>query len=363
MTNVVDQEQKTADVLIVDDTVANLKVLTELLKRHDYKVRAVLNGPMALTAAEAAPPDLILLDIKMPEIDGYAVCKQLKKKAKTSAIPIIFISALDDALDKVQAFSSGGVDYISKPFQEEEVLARLENHLKIARLQRKLEQRHKALQQSMDALQKKQTEVLELQRQQVLSEERERIMRDMHDGIGGLLVSTLAMLEAGVSDPIRIDQALRAALDDLRLMIDSLDPLQEDNLTMALGTYRARILPKLHDRGLAVDWPVTDLPLIPDFGPHKLLQVLRILQEAITNVLKHADASQLVVRAQAVSAPSAGVLIEIEDNGKGLNDAFQTGRGLKNMRRRADSMGYQLHINSTSRGTRISIFLMGPLGK
>lgn len=357
MTEVLDEEQKTADVLIVDDTVANLKVLTELLKQHDYKVRAVLSGAMALTAAEAAPPDLILLDIKMPEMDGYAVCNELKKMAKTSAIPVIFISALDDALDKVKAFSSGGVDYISKPFQEEEVLARVANHLKIARLQNKLEQRNKALQQSMDALQKKHAEVLELQRQQVLSEERERIMRDMHDGIGGLLISTLAMLEAGTTDPIIVDQALRAALDDLRLMIDSLDPLQEDNLAMALGTYRSRILPRLHNRGLVVDWPVTDLPLIPNFGPHKVLQTLRVLQEAITNVLKHAQATQLTVRAQAVSEPSAGISIQVEDDGQGLGEDFQAGRGLKNMRRRADSLGCRLDMESNSEGTQVSLLL------
>jgi DNA-binding response OmpR family regulator len=358
-----DEEQKTADVLIVDDTVANLKVLTELLKRHNYKVRAVLNGPMALTAADTAPPELILLDIKMPEMDGYAVCDRLKRTQKTRDIPVIFISALDDALDKVKAFSVGGVDYISKPFQEEEVLARVENHLKIARLQHTLEQRNQTLQQSMDALQKKQTEVLELQRQQVLGEERERIMRDMHDGIGGMLISTLAMLEAGVTDHLIIDQALRAALDDLRLMIDSLDPLQEDNLTLALGTYRARILPRLHDQGLVVDWPVNDLPLIPDLGPHKVLQVLRILQEAITNVLKHAKATQLTVCAQAVSEPSAGVLIQVEDDGQGLGNDFQIGRGLNNMHRRADGIGCRLDMESTSEGTRESVFLLTDPGK
>lgn len=346
-----------ADILIVDDTVANLKLLSGLLKRHRYKVRAVSSGAMALTAAEAAPPDLVLLDIKMPEMDGYQVCDRLKSNDKTCEIPVIFISALDDALDKVRAFVAGAVDYIGKPFQEEEVLARVESHLKIARLQRELAERNAALERSMRSLEEKHAEVLELQRRQVLGEERERIMRDMHDGIGGLLVSTLATLEAGETDPDEIGQALRAALDDLRLMIDSLDPLEEDNLSQALGMYRARILPRLADVGLEVDWQVADLPSIPDFGPHKVLQVLRILQEAVTNVIKHAKATGLAVRVGAASGPSPCVRIEVRDNGAGIREDSREGRGLHNMYRRAESIGGALQIESTPAGTRVSLCL------
>jgi signal transduction histidine kinase len=110
-----------------------------MLGQQGYEVRPIPNGKMALTAIEAAPPDLILLDIKMPELDGYELCKQLKAAEATRDIPIIFISALDEVLDKVKAFGAGGLDYITKPFQFEEVLARVETHLTLHHLQQQLQ--------------------------------------------------------------------------------------------------------------------------------------------------------------------------------------------------------------------------------
>jgi len=127
------------NILIVDDTPANLRLLSNMLTEQDYKVRAVVNGTMALTTTRAVPPDLILLDINMPRMNGYEVCLQLKADAATRDIPVIFISALDEVRDKVKAFTVGGVDYITKPFQFEEVLARVETHLALCRLQQELE--------------------------------------------------------------------------------------------------------------------------------------------------------------------------------------------------------------------------------
>jgi diguanylate cyclase (GGDEF)-like protein len=121
----------TVDILIVDDKPENLHVLSTLLTEQGYCVRGVVSGSMALRAVQSAPPHLILLDIMMPDMDGYAVCKQLKADPKTASIPIIFISALDEVFDKVQAFQNGGVDYITKPFQWEEVLARIKTHLSL----------------------------------------------------------------------------------------------------------------------------------------------------------------------------------------------------------------------------------------
>lgn len=122
-----------SSVLIVDDEPNNLKVLDGLLGQAGYDVRAARDGKAALEAAEALFPDIILLDIRMPEMDGYEVCHQLKANPATREIPVIFISALSNVSDIVQAFQVGGVDYISKPFQFAEVLARVENHLTILR--------------------------------------------------------------------------------------------------------------------------------------------------------------------------------------------------------------------------------------
>ncbi|MBE9110475.1 response regulator [Nodosilinea sp. LEGE 07298] len=126
------------DILIVDDTPDNLRLLSAMLGRHQLGVRKALTGQWAIAAAQVAPPDLILLDIKMPEMSGYEVCERLKADPATQAIPIIFISALDDAIDKVKAFAAGGADYITKPFQEAEVLARIAHQLELRRLQGQL---------------------------------------------------------------------------------------------------------------------------------------------------------------------------------------------------------------------------------
>jgi DNA-binding response OmpR family regulator len=127
-----------ADILIVDDTPANLNVLSTILAQQGYKVRPANNGGVALVVAQRAAPDLILLDIQMPGMNGFEVCKRLKEIDQTRDIPVIFISALDEVLDKVEAFEVGGVDYITKPFQILEVLARIEHQLRLRRQQEQI---------------------------------------------------------------------------------------------------------------------------------------------------------------------------------------------------------------------------------
>ncbi|PLY09160.1 MAG: hybrid sensor histidine kinase/response regulator [Arcobacter sp.] len=118
-------------ILIIDDKSENLHYLNNILKSYDYNIRATTDPSFALTSSQSYPPDLILLDIKMPNIDGFEVCKLFKKDEKLKSIPIIFISAIDDVEIKVKAFEQGGVDYITKPFKKEEVIARIKTQLKI----------------------------------------------------------------------------------------------------------------------------------------------------------------------------------------------------------------------------------------
>jgi len=138
-------------IFIVDDTPANLRLLSQLLTEHGYKVRAVTSGAQALESARTNPPDLILLDIVMPKMDGYEVCKRLKANAQTRDIPIIFISALSGTADKINAFTVGGVDYVTKPFRWQEVLARVETHLALRKLQKSLEEKNIQLEQKVIA--------------------------------------------------------------------------------------------------------------------------------------------------------------------------------------------------------------------
>jgi signal transduction histidine kinase len=126
-------------ILVVDDTPANLKLLTGMLKARGYRVKPAPNGELALRGARAAPPDLILLDITMPGMDGLEVCARLKADERLCDIPVLFISALQDTDNKVRAFQAGGVDYVTKPFQLEEVEARVRTHLEIRRQKRELE--------------------------------------------------------------------------------------------------------------------------------------------------------------------------------------------------------------------------------
>ncbi len=133
------------NVIIVDDTPANLQLLAGMLKERGYKVRPVPSGKLALQAAKNDPPDLILLDIMMPEMDGYEACERLKADEKLREIPVIFISALNETMDKVRAFNVGGVDYVTKPFQFEEVNARVSTHLELRRQRSKLKENYEQL--------------------------------------------------------------------------------------------------------------------------------------------------------------------------------------------------------------------------
>jgi two-component system sensor histidine kinase/response regulator len=138
-----------ADILIVDDLPNNLRLLSEMLEKEGYKVRKATNGQRGIQAAEATPPDLILLDIMMPEMNGYEVARYLKQSEQLQQIPIIFLSALNETIDKVMAFNIGGVDYITKPFQVEEVLVRVRTQLTLCQQKQQLEQQNHRLQQEI----------------------------------------------------------------------------------------------------------------------------------------------------------------------------------------------------------------------
>ncbi len=145
-------EPAPANILIVDDTPANLRLLSKILTKQGYKVRPAPNGSHALTTVQKEVPDLILLDIMMPGMDGYEVCRWLKANNNTRDIPVIFISAIDELVNKVKAFEAGGVDYITKPFQADEVLARVKIHLSIQNMQKEIQQAHDVLEVRVDEL-------------------------------------------------------------------------------------------------------------------------------------------------------------------------------------------------------------------
>ena len=188
------------DILIVDDMPDNLRLLSTMLTCYGYQVRKAINGQLALQGAEISPPDLILLDINMPKMNGYQVCEKLKLSEKTKDIPVIFISALDDVMEKVKAFEVGGVDYITKPFQIEEVLARVQNQLSLRLLQSQLQLQARELHDRNSRLQE---EIAERQR----AEESIRFLLETTRAIGEAVDfhSALEVILHQVGETIRWD--------------------------------------------------------------------------------------------------------------------------------------------------------------
>ncbi|WP_031385685.1 sensor histidine kinase [Desulfonatronum thiodismutans] len=153
-------ESATPSILIVDDVPANLHLLSGILKEQGFRVRPATSGAMALEAARRLPPDLVLLDINMPGMDGFEVCRRLKADPALADIPVLFVSALEDTADKVRAFEAGGRDYVTKPFHVEEVLARVRTHLALRRAEHDLTERNKTLQKALDQLKKAQNQLI-----------------------------------------------------------------------------------------------------------------------------------------------------------------------------------------------------------
>ncbi|SMX38272.1 ATP-binding protein [Octadecabacter ascidiaceicola] len=196
-------------------------------------------------------------------------------------------------------------------------------------------------------------ELAEVKRREAIAEERDRIMLDLHDGIGGQLVSTLAYMESNNTGDGKIRRALEDALRDLALMLDSME--NHDSLVTLLGMLRTRLEGLLSEHGIAFDWQVHGEPVLPNPGPSQSLHLARIVQEAITNVIKHAGADTITIYVNEQE-------IRISDNGKGFDPEQQAtcehpANGIANMKRRSTSIGAEFNLTSDTTGTHISLFL------
>ncbi len=192
-----------------------------------------------------------------------------------------------------------------------------------------------------------------LEKRQILAQERDRLIMDMHDGLGGQLVSAMSMLEYDNIDRNTVSTAIKDALGDMRLMIDALDPVSDD-LAMVLGSFRQRLQTNLQGTNIDLNWQVQDVPLMEDLGPHKTLQILRILQEAVTNAIKYSGASVITI---ATGTEGERAFLSVSDNGRGMRGDCGKGRGLDNMQRRADALNATLSIVDSNDGVSLKLVL------
>lgn len=326
------------NILIVDDTPDNLRLLSTMLTGQGYEVRSVINGAMALMGVRAEPPDLILLDINMPHMNGYEVCEQLKADDCSRDIPVIFISALEDVLDKVKAFAVGGVDYIVKPFQIEEVLARIETHLTVRRLQQQLQIQNLQLQQKMVEL-------------QALNQLKEEFLHAISHDLRTPIVGTLLVLEnlqnkaqnqadgkVEISQAIlqRMIQSSDRQLNLLNLLLEAhfneVGSMVLESQAIELSAFVQDIVEDLEPLLIKNSANLTNL-----IDPNLLsvsadpLQLRRVFENLLTNALNHNPAGlSLTLNATLCTKDVAALVPQttanmicctVQDNGVGMTQA------------------------------------------
>lgn len=326
------------DILVVDDHPPSLQVLTAILSKQGHTIRAVMSGKMALTAAQTETPDLVLLDVKLPDMDGYEVCRQFKNDERLRGVPVIFISSPETTYDKIHAFEVGAVDYIMKPFQIDDVVARVESQLTLRRIY-------------------EQANIL------AMIHERERLSRDLHDAVNQTIFSIsmisemllyqaknqhLPDFEQGIA---QIHQLSRVALSELRVLLFELRP---DNLLRAklsdLLQQLTKTLTMRANMTLTLDLQETQ-PLPPNVH----LTFYRIAQEALNNIVKHADANAVIMKLNT-NKQFAELVIQDDGDGFLFDETHSHGFGLHNMQERAKSIHADLTITSAPQsGTTLTL--------
>jgi signal transduction histidine kinase len=341
-------------ILIVDDDPSGRATLEAILEGQGYTLLMAENGPTALEMAAIMHPDLILLDIMMPGMDGFEVCRRIRKTPELAEAPIIILTALDDNSSRLTGIEAGADDFLTKPVDRQELRSRVRTIIRLNRYRTLLEQR----------------ENLRSMAQRIVNaqeEERLRISRELHDDIGQSLTAHLISLRLLSSDlPLQVNP-LRQRLNNLivdtietlnrmRQLAEELRPPSID--TLDLATALGNCCGEFSKRSrLPVEYEAATIPSISDVTA---ITLYRFLQETLTNVLKHAEATRVWVE---LSQEEGSILLTVQDNGKGFTkeNADRKGIGMQGLHERVTIAGGKLTVRSTpGRGTVVVAHLPLP---
>lgn len=365
------ENQQKSTILIVDDDPTGIKMLENILEDEGYRTLLATTGEAALAICERTAPDLILLDVLMPDLDGFETCRRLKTLETTKEIPVIFMTALTDTDDKVQGFKVGGVDYVTKPLAVDEVLARIKTHIFIRGIHKLLESQNRLLQQEVADRKQKEARIRTLSRELIKAQENERrrISFELHDQIA----QDLAMLKISVDTALDrqtdvsaviaekisgFSKALKAIITSVRDLAHNLrSPLLEE---FGLVPTVARLSDDLSRKtGLRIDFVYSEA-LKDRFDLDTEILIFRLIQEALNNIWKHAHAHHIKIE---LALASSTITLRIEDDGRGFDvkgcliaAQNQKRMGLRNMKERISLHGGEIRIQSDpSQGTTLFI--------
>lgn len=365
------------NILIVDDNLENLKILSATLSEQGYMVQSVTSASMALTVAQLAPPDLILLDILMPDMDGYEVCKHLKECKKSSDIPIIFLSSLHNVAEKIQAFKLGGADYITKPFQVEEVLARVKHQLTIRRLYRQIEAQNQQLQHEI--IERRKAEIKAVSASVAKSNFLANMSHELRTPLNAIigfskLMSNDALLNAEQQENMSIIKRngdhLLELIDDI-LQLSKIEAgaveLDEKNFDLyrLLGNIKEIFQIKLERK--VIQFNIIVASNVPQYIYSDAKKIYSCLSNLVGNAIKFVFQGSITLRVSFVDeAGTYRLLFEVEDTGCGISpseldnlfNAFTqadagrkslqgTGLGLAITRNFVQMMGGEIKVIST----------------
>lgn len=332
-------------VMIVDDTQPNLRLICEMLSKKSYQLRPFSNPISALKSAQEDPPNLFLLDINMPEMDGYTLCRKLKKNPTTCEIPVIFISALKQIEKIVEGFQYGAVDYITKPFQSEEVVSRINTHLSLQRYRRALNQKNEQLQQTLDTLKHTNSQLIHAEKMASLGILSAGIAHEINNPINFIqanarvIAKRLTQISQGKRDldskeiedwqelvsgvtegSARISEitqslAIYARVDEID--VKRFDP--QSNIEATLRMFRHELKDQIH---IETDFETPQSIIFAN--PGQINQVIAILiSNAISAVRENPEGSTRNIYLNTKNIVEEGsnwFAIEVIDNGPGMNE-------------------------------------------